>query len=293
MNLYQQISSNKRKTWVLMLGFIIFITVVAYIIGEFWLGETTIVIPFIFISLVINLFAYYLSDKTALALAGAHEVGIEEERQYFQLVHNLTIATGMPMPSLHVIESEALNAFATGRDPDHAAIAVTRGLLNSLDKRELEGVLAHELSHIKNFDTRLMTMVVVLVGMVALLTDFAWRASLFGGRKREDRGNGVMMIVGLVLIILAPIIANIIKLAVSRQREYLADASAAYITRYPQGLIDALTKIAFDPHKLETAKTATAHMFIYNPLKDGSQKLAGLFSTHPPVEERIARLKEM
>ncbi|MCA9398057.1 M48 family metallopeptidase, partial [candidate division WWE3 bacterium] len=211
----------------------------------------------------------------------------------FQLVQNLTIATGMPMPKIYIIESPALNAFATGRDPKHAAIAVTRGLLQRLEKRELEGVLAHELSHIKNFDTRLMTIIVVLVGMVALLTDFAWRASLFGDRDRENRGNGVFAIIGVVLIVLAPIIANIIKLAVSRQREYLADASAAYITRYPQGLIDALTKIASDHQPLETANTATAHLFISNPLKDRKQKLAGLFSTHPPVEERIARLRAM
>lgn len=276
-----------------MFGFVVFIAFVTWVIGEIWLGDSLVVVPVVIISLFMNVFAYYFSDKTALALAGAREVSENEERMYFQLVQNLTIATGMPMPKIYIIESPALNAFATGRDPKHAAIAVTRGLLQRLEKRELEGVLAHELSHIKNFDTRLMTIIVVLVGMVALLTDFAWRASLFGDRDRENRGNGVFAIIGVVLIVLAPIIANIIKLAVSRQREYLADASAAYITRYPQGLIDALIKIASDYQPLETANTATAHLFISNPLKDRKQKLAGLFSTHPPVEERIARLRAM
>lgn len=292
MNLYQQIDSNKRKTWMLMIGFLIFIGIVGYVIGEVWYGNTALVVPFIAFSTFANIGAYFFSDSIALSMAGARAVTKEEETGYYNLVENLTIATGLPMPKLHVIETPAMNAFATGRDPKHASIAVTRGLLEKLDKRELEGVLAHELSHIKNFDIRLMTIVVVLVGIIAMLTQYSFR---FGGGNRDNNkgGGAIIAIVGIVLVILAPIIANIIKFAVSRQREYLADASAAYITRYPGALASALQKISIDPNVVPHANSATAHLFISDPLKSFGSRVSGLFSTHPPVEERIARLQAM
>ncbi len=291
MNLYTQISDNKRKTWLLMGGFLIFVTLIGYVMGEVWYGNSAVVLPLLGFSLITNIGAYFYADKVALSLSGAHAVTKDQEPQYYNLVENLTIATGLPMPSLHIIESDAMNAFATGRDPQHAAIAVTRGLLNRLEKREVEGVLAHELSHIKNYDIRLMTIVVVLVGIIAMLTQYALRIG--GSDNRERRGGGIIAIVGIALIVFAPIIANIIKFAVSRQREYLADASAAYITRYPAALADALAKIAQDPRQVPHANSATAHLYISDPIKKAGSRLEGLFTTHPPVEERIARLRAM
>lgn len=275
-----------------MIGFFIFIAVLGYVLGEVWYGDATLVVPFIAFSTFANIGAYFFSDSIALSMSGARAVTKEEETGYYNLVENLTIATGLPMPKLHIIETPAMNAFATGRDPKHASIAVTRGLLERLDKRELEGVLAHELSHIKNFDIRLMTIVVVLVGIIAMLTQYAFRFS--GGNRNNNKGGGaIIAIVGIVLVILAPIIANIIKFAVSRQREYLADASAAYITRYPAALASALEKISGDPNMLPHANSATAHLFISDPVKSLGSRVSGLFSTHPPVEERIARLQAM
>lgn len=292
MNIYTQIAENKRKTWLLLIGFMVFITVLSYIISVVWVQEPFLTLPIFVISLVINLFAYFFSDKTALALSGAKEISEKGEPEYVHLVENLCIATGLPMPKLHVIESDALNAFATGRDPKHASIAVTRGLLKRLDKRELEGVLAHELSHIKNYDIRVMTLIVVLVGMVAMMTELAFRVSLHGDSDRKKSG-GVLIVIGLVLMIFAPLIANVIKFAVSRQREFLADASAAYITRYPKGLADALRKISADSQQLPRVNAATAHLFIGDPFKAEKRgaRIASLFSTHPPVEERIRRLE--
>lgn len=292
MNLYQQIDSNKRKTWFLMIGFLIFIGIAGYVIGEVWYGSSFLVVPFILFSTFANVGAYYFSDSIALGMSGAKKITREEETGYYNLVENLTIATGLPMPKLHVIETPAMNAFATGRDPKHASIAVTRGLLEKLDKREIEAVLAHELSHIKNFDIRLMTIVVVLVGIIAMLAQYSFRFS--GGNRNNNRGGGaVIAIVGIILVILAPIVANIIKFAVSRQREYLADASAAYMTRYPAALASALQKISSDPNVIPHANSATAHLFISDPLKSLGSRVSGLFSTHPPVEERIARLQAM
>lgn len=290
MNLYAQIASNKRKTWLLMIGFVIFIAVIGYFIGEFWYGEPLFVAPLVMISMIINIGAYYFADKLALTMSGAKPINPQQDVEYYRLVENLSIASGLPMPQLYIIETPALNAFATGRDPQHAAVAVTRGLMQQLDKRELEAVLAHELSHIKNYDIRLMTVVVILVGIIAMIAEWGWR---FGGSSNDrKKGGGVIIILGIALMILAPLVANLIKFAVSRQREYLADASAAYMTRHPQALARALAKISQNP-SVPHASSATAHLFISNPFKGASSKVASLFSTHPPIQERIARLMSM
>lgn len=293
MNVYDQIASNKRKTWFLVLIFTLVVILLGWVIGEVWYGNNALVLPFAIFSIGTNIFAYYFSDKTALAISGAKKIGINQEREYFHLVENLTIATGLPMPDLYVIESPAINAFATGRDPKHSSIAVTRGALQRLEKRELEGVLAHELSHIKNFDIRIMTMVVVLVGVVALLVDSVWRFRWLRDNRDRNEGGGILSIIGILMIILAPLVANLIKFAVSRQREFLADASAAYITRYPKGLVDALSKIAHDDLTVPNPSAATAHLYFSNPLENIGSKVSNLFSTHPPVEERIRRLQQM
>jgi heat shock protein HtpX len=237
--------------------------------------------------------------KIVLAASGAKRITLQDNPELFRIVENLSIAAGMPMPKVHVIESEAPNAFATGRNPKNASIAVTTGLMEKLSRVELEGVIAHELSHVKNFDTRLLAITAVLVGFIALIADMFFR-SLFwggvGGRDNEDnRSQAVFMIIGLILAIIAPIIASLIQLAVSRKREFLADASGALLTRYPEGLASALEKIAEDPKPLRTASNATAHLFISNPFKGKKVQnfMTGLFNTHPPIEERIKILREM
>ncbi len=248
--------------------------------------------------------SYFFSDKITLAISHAKEIDLKTQPQLYQVVENLTIAAGLPMPRVYIIEDTAMNAFATGRDPKHAVICVTTGLLSRLDRTELEGVLAHELSHIGNYDIRFMTLVVVMVGVITLLADWMVRFSLFGGKKRDsnDGGNGIFLIIGIILAILSPIIATLIKLAVSRRREFLADSSGALLTRYPEGLALALEKIAADTEPLEAANKATAHLYIANPFKSNARSedgksstswIANLFNTHPPIEERIKRLRQM
>lgn len=248
--------------------------------------------------------SYFFSDKITLAISHAKEIDLKTQPQLYQVVENLTIAAGLPMPRVYIIEDTAMNAFATGRDPKHAVICVTTGLLSRLDRTELEGVLAHELSHIGNYDIRFMTLVVVMVGVITLLADWMVRFSLFGGKKRDsnDGGNGIFLIIGIILAILSPIIATLIKLAVSRRREFLADSSGALLTRYPEGLALALEKIAADTEPLEAANKATAHLYIANPFKtnavdengkSSTSWIANLFNTHPPIEERIKRLRQM
>jgi heat shock protein HtpX len=255
-----------------------------------------LIIPFLIIAIV----SYYGSSGAALAISQAHEVTKEEEPGLYRTVENLCIGAGLPMPKVYVIEDGSPNAFATGRDPNHAAIAVTRGLLQKLDKLELEGVIAHELSHIGNYDTRVMTIVVILVGLAALMADFALRLTFFGaGRRSGNRGRGggagvlIIYAIALVAVILTPIVAQLIRFAISRQREYLADASGALLTRYPEGLARALEKISADPDPLEVANKATAHLYINNPLREHQSFLNNLFSTHPPVAERIRLLRAM
>jgi heat shock protein HtpX len=255
-----------------------------------------LIIPF----LIFALFFYYSSSRITLAISQAHEVTSQEEPELFRTVENLCIGAGLPTPKVYIIEDGSPNAFATGRDPDNAVICVTRGLLQKLDHLELEGVIAHELSHIGNYDIRIMTIVVVLVGLVALMADFMLRLTLWGaGGRRSNRGrsggSAALIIYGiaLVAIILTPIAAQILRFSISRQREYLADASAALLTRYPDGLARALEKIARDPDPLEVANKATAHLYINDPLREHKSFLNNLFSTHPPIEERIRLLRAM
>ena len=241
--------------------------------------------------------SYYNSDKLVLAMSRAREVSPKEYPHLYNTVEGLAIAAGMPKPRLYVIDDTAPNAFATGRDPDHSVIAVTTGLLEKMDRLELEGVVGHEMSHIRNYDIRFMTLTVVLVGVVVLLSDWLLRSFWWGGRSREE-GNGggfiILMVIGLVMAILAPVIAQLIKLAISRRREYLADANGALLTRYPAGLASALKKIAADPEPLEVANKATAHLYISPPKQRGlTGKVRELWSTHPPTEERIKRLEAM
>jgi heat shock protein HtpX len=243
------------------------------------------------ISMVMSISSYYFSDKIALASSGAKEISKEQSPYVYRIVENLCIAQGIPVPKVHIIQSPALNAFATGRNPEHASIAITTGLIDALENEELEGVIAHELSHVKNYDILVMTIVVVLVGTIGLLSDMFFRVRIFGGRDSENKGNGVLAIIGIVALIISPIVAELIKLAISRKREYLADASGALLTRYPEGLARALEKISSSKIPFDRASSATAHLFISNPFKAGGIK--SLFSTHPPIEDRIKKLRGM
>ncbi len=288
--MYTEITANKRKTWILIAVFVAFILGLGFVLQQ-WRGygpESLLMAGAI--SLAMTLFSYYAGDKVALSSAGAQRISKEDSPYLYRIVENLTITAGMPIPKVHIINSPALNAFATGRDPQHASIAVTTGLINALENEELEGVIAHELSHIKNYDIRVMTIVIVLVGLISLIAD--WSLRLGGGRRSDDNNRGnLVAIIGIVLLLLSPLIAELIKLAVSRKREYLADASGSLLTRYPEGLARALEKIQASTTPLAGANTATAHLFISNPFKGRS--ISNLFSTHPPIAERIKRLREM
>lgn len=295
--MYNQIDSNKRKTWLLIIIFIALISALGYFLGYFTEAKNEMLIFAIIFSLLMSLFGYFSGDKVALAISGAKPITKEQSPYVYRLVENLCLATGLTPPKIYLINDDAINAFATGRHPKHASIAITTGAINKLENEELEGVIAHELSHIKNYDIRLMTMVIVLVGIIALLSDWFLRMRFFGGGRKKNNGGGnlgaILAIIGVVLIILSPIIAQLIKLAVSRQREYLADASGALITRYPEGLARALEKIKSDPAVLNRANNATAHLYIVNPFKNTGKFLANAFSTHPPIENRIAKLRLM
>lgn len=296
--MYSQIDSNKRKTVLLISIFIAFIITIGFFLNYYYEAGSGIIVIAIIVSLAMSLISYYKGDKMALWSAKAKEIEKADNPYVYRMVENLCIASGLPTPKVHIINSPALNAFATGRDPKHASIALTTGIIEALENEELEGVIAHELSHIKNYDIRLMTIVVVLVGTIALIGDFFWRMQFYGGggRKRSNnnsggKGGAIILIVGLIFLILSPIIAEIIKLAISRKREYLADASGSLLTRYPEGLARALEKINSSPAELKTASTATAHLFISNPLK--KKNFSKLFSTHPPIEDRVMKLRSM
>jgi len=297
MTIYTQIDANKRKTRLIMALFIIFISLIGYIFGRIYGSGLSGFGVALIISGVMSFFSYYYSDKVVLLLSSAKQIHEKDNPHFFHTVENLCIGSGLPMPKIYIIEDTAPNAFATGRDPEHAVLVATTGLLQKLEKLELEGVVAHELSHIKNYDIRLMSIVVILVGVISLLADWFIRSFWWsGGRRRERRGRGgnigfILLAVGIVLAILSPVIATLLKLAISRNREYLADASAALLTRYPDGLASALEKIATDKEPLEAANAGTAHLYIVNPLK--SDIMHNLFSTHPPVGERIQRLRAM
>ncbi len=297
--IYDRIGSNKRQTWLMMLLFVLvaglFLSVTGYVVGL-----PLAAAPIVFVALAAYAaFSYYASAGVALAVSSAHQVTKEEEPDLFRVVENLAIGSGLPMPSVYVIEDSSPNAFATGRDPRHASVTATRGLLDKLDHRELEGVIAHEMSHVGNYDIRVMTITVVLVGLIALLADLFMRWTWFGSGARSsnrDRGGGayaLLIVLAIALAILAPLAAQLIQLAVSRQREYLADASGALLCRNPDALADALEKITADPEPLEEANKATAHLYFANPLRDHQSFLNNLFSTHPPVEERVRLLRAM
>jgi heat shock protein HtpX len=298
LNVYEQVDLNKRKSNLIIFLFVIFVTATAYIFGRaLGSGLSGVGLALIFSGLI-SLGSYYFSDKVILAISQARPASREKDFMFFTVVENLCLGAQLPKPKLYIIKDSAPNAFATGHDPQHGVVCATTGLLEKLDRTELEGVIAHELSHIRNYDSRLMSIVVVLIGLVALLADWFRRSLRYTSyqRKREKEGlQGVLLMIGFVLALFAPLIANLIKLAISRNREFLADASAVLLTRYPQGLARALEKIAADREPLEVANNATAHLFIVNPFKGRGvgQKIAYLFNTHPPVEERIKRLRSM
>ena len=286
--MYQQIDSNKRKSILLMLLFIIIISGLVYAWSLYYgTGSYIVVLAFIIAS-VMSLISFYAGDKVALAQAGARQIKREDNKYGWRMVENLSITAGVPMPKVYIINDPSMNAFATGRDPNHSSIALTTGLIENLKNEELEGVIAHELSHVKNYDIRLMMIVIICVGIITLLADWMIRSAIWGGRGRSSKNNGnVLIIIGLVLAVLSPLFAKLIQLAVSRKREFLADASGAMLTRYPEGLARALEKISAQNQPLRRANKATAHLYISNPLK----KTSKFFSTHPPVDQRIKYLR--
>ena len=288
--LYTHKDSNIRKTWFLMTAFFV------VVMGLGWFFSYALETPIILyvaviFSIVMNIGAYWYSDKLVLKMSGAHEADPVQFLELHRIVENLAITAGLPKPRVYIISDPSPNAFATGRDAEHAVVAVTTGLLDMLDKTELDGVLAHELSHIGNRDMLVSTVVVVLVGFVALLSDFFLRSTLWGGgRDRDNRAGAILMLIGIVLAILAPIVAQLIHFAISRKREFLADASGALLTRYPEGLASALQKISRAGIPMRRANNATAHLFITNPFA-GKNGLSRLFLTHPPTEERVKALR--
>jgi len=294
---YEQVSANRRMTFFLFAVFFFLIIVMGFIVS-FLMGSYFFIPLFGIIAIVYILISYYNSDKMITALSGAKPADPQKFRQLHNIVEEMSIASGQPKPKVYIIHDSAINAFATGRDPNHAVVCVTTGCLTRLNRAELTGVIAHEMSHIKNYDIRVMTMAAILVGLTVLLSDFLLRMFLWGGlgrsRGRDSGGIAIAAIVlGLLLAILTPLIAQIINFAISRRREYLADASAAQITRYPQGLASALNKIKLDKEPLEVANKATAHLYIANPLKGQKIWLKSLFSSHPPIDDRISKLGAM
>lgn len=307
-NIYEIQASNKLKSNLVIIGFMVFVTLVIYVLSQAFgvymgyepggLGYAGMAL---IVSGIMSFGSYYYSDKIVLTISGAKEAKRSEYFDFYTVSENLALAAGLPKPKLYVINDSAPNAFATGRDPDHAVVCATTGLLDKLNRTELEGVIAHELTHVKNYDIRLMSIVSVLVGTVALLGDWFMRMSFWGrgGRSKDNEGNAgaIFLALGLLFAILAPIIAQLIRLAISRRREFMADAGSVAITRQPSGLISALKKISADTEPLEVANKATAHLYIANPFKnkrnDGLSTFANLFNTHPPMSERLKALEEM
>ena len=294
MNIYHEQSKNVWKTWLLMVTFLVVIVGIGYVFAMAYDNIDILIIAIVF-SLFMNFFSYWYSDKIVLAMYKATPIVKEQNVDLWNVVENLSITAGLPMPRVYIIPDASPNAFATGRDKEHAAVAVTSGLLAILNRTELEGVISHELSHIGNRDILISTVVIVLVGFVSVLSQIFLRGMMFGGHRSNDRegGNTIFVLIGVVLAILSPIAVTLIQLAVSRKREYLADASGALLTRYPEGLANALQKISQNSQPMKQASKATAHLFIANPFGPIGKKVSGLFSTHPPVEERIKILKGM
>lgn len=296
MTLYTHAESNTRKTWIYLTVFFLLIIGLGWLLG--YLLESQIIIIFaVVLSILMSFSSYWYSDKIVLSMSRARPIEKKDNPELYRLVENLSITAGLPLPKIYIIESAQPNAFATGRDPKHAVVAVTRGLLEKLERAELEGVIAHELSHIGNKDILLGTIIVILVGIVVLLSNFFLRISFFGGGRRGSRGSGgaILLVLGIAAAILAPLAATLIKLAISRKREFLADTSGSLLTRYPEGLARALEKISRDPHPLKTANNSTAHLYIASPFKGKQTKswFHRLFMTHPPMEDRIKALRGM
>lgn len=294
--LYAHKDANVRKTWLLFTVFFAIIIGIGYVFSQAY-GDPSILYFAVIFSVFMSFLSYWYSDRIVLAMAKATPVDAKSAPELYRIVENLSITAGLPMPKLYIVHEEAPNAFATGRDPKHAVVAVTEGLLRRLDRSELEGVLAHELSHIGNRDMLVGTVAVVLVGFISILADIFMRSMLYGGRRRDSRGNAgaILFLIGIALSILAPISAKLIQLAISRRREFLADASGALLTRYPEGLAKALEKISKDQTPMAVAKNTTAHLWLDDPFK-GKAKTSWfhkLFQTHPPIEERVRALRGM
>ncbi len=300
-----RIAVNRRNSLFLIAGFLAFVAVFGYVIGYAWIGDPVSALFGLGLAFVVGTISgiatYYGGARMVLAASRAKEITHEDAPVLFNVVEEMAIAAGLPMPKIYIIEDSAPNAFATGRDPEHASVAVTSGLLEKLDRDELQGVIAHEMSHVGNFDIRYAMLVGVLVGTTVLISDFFLRGLWFGGGARGGgRGGGgggyiqlIMIVVAVLLAILAPLFARLLQLSISRQREYLADATAVQLTRNPKGLADALQKISGDKEVLEAANRATAHLYIVNPVKKFEKRAKGLFSTHPPIEDRIEILRSM
>src|SRR5260221_2011117 len=305
-NFYEAIIVNKRKSLIIVIGFVFFVAIVVYVLSQamaYYFGYAPgglgiVGIAFI-VSGVMSFVSYYYSDKVILTMSGARPVDRKRDFLFYTVAQNMALASGLPTPKLYVIEDDAPNAFATGRDPAHAAICATRGLLDRLNRTELEGVIGHEMTHVRNYDTRLGAIVAVMVGMIALLGDWFLRMSFWGGRGRRSDDEGgqlgaVFMVLGFIFALLSPIIATLIQLAISRRREFIADAGSVELTRQPSGLINALKKISVVDEPLKEANKATAHLYIINPFKHGAKSwFSGLFDTHPTIASRIQALQKM
>ena len=293
--LYTHAESNTKKTWILLTGFVLFIILLGWFFS-YLLDDNIFLVVAVILSIVQGFTGYWYSDKIVLAITGAKEIKKSDNPELYRLVENLSITAGLPLPKIYIINEAQPNAFATGRDEKHAVVAVTRGLLEKLERVELEGVIAHELSHIGNKDMLLGSVLVVLVGVVALVSRMFLRFSYFsGGRSRgkKSRSSGlIFLVLGVIGAVLAPIIASLIRLSISRKREFLADATGALLTRYPEGLARALEKISQDPNPMRKMDNSAAHLYISNPFKKRDW-FSKLFSTHPPVEERVKALRGM
>lgn len=295
--LYNIADSNVRKTWFLITFFLVFVILLGWLFSHI-MGSSAILYIAVIFSVLTSISSYWYSDKIVLMSTGAQPIEKKDNPELYRIVENLCITAGLPVPKIYILNEAQPNAFATGRDEKHAVIAVTKGLLGKLEKKEIEGVIAHELSHIKNKDMLLQTAVVVLVGVITIITDFFLRISFWGGNRDNDNNsnsNYLMLILGIAVAILAPIAATMIQLSISRKREFLADASGALLTRYPEGLASALEKISADGSQLRKANSSNAHLFISSPLRGKESKswFNKLFMTHPPVEERVANLRGM